>query len=241
MAVPNNMFLKKPIPPSFLKNPKPPPKEPTWFVSITIYTDGCCSKAKEVGGAAFVAHIQEGSSPTEVSKQCLMVGAKPLVKSTTSRAEIEAALLAYELVKATELLRGPHEHIEYRAWTDSQMVQKTLSEWLLGWSINGWKTAGGDDVKNQDLWKPVLAFPAWGKVDWKWVKGHAGVLGNELCDYLAGIAKESALYYSLNQASAQSHVNSLVVSWAEWFLADHGHAGAMGQVVVFPPLEGDKQ
>jgi ribonuclease HI len=62
---------------------------------------------------------------------------------------------------------------------------KGLTEWLPGWKRRGWRTADGKAVKNQDLWERLDAACARHRIDWRWVKGHAGDPGNELADQLA--------------------------------------------------------
>jgi ribonuclease HI len=69
--------------------------------------------------------------------------------------------------------------------TDSQYVQKGITEWLRGWKARGWKTASREPVKNVDLWKRLDECAAAHQVEWRWVKGHAGHAGNERADALA--------------------------------------------------------
>lgn len=70
-------------------------------------------------------------------------------------------------------------------YTDSQYVQKGISEWLAGWKARGWKTAAKAPVKNVDLWQRLDAEVARHQVRWQWVKGHAGHPENERADELA--------------------------------------------------------
>ena len=69
--------------------------------------------------------------------------------------------------------------------TDSQYVRQGITEWMAGWLRRGWKTAGGDPVKNRDLWERLHAAASRHAVDWRWVKGHAGHPENERVDQLA--------------------------------------------------------
>jgi ribonuclease HI len=69
--------------------------------------------------------------------------------------------------------------------TDSQYVQKGISEWIHGWKRRGWKTAGKQPVKNEDLWRELDRLAAQHKIEWIWVKGHAGHVENERADVLA--------------------------------------------------------
>ena len=70
-------------------------------------------------------------------------------------------------------------------WTDSQYVRQGITEWLAGWKRNGWKTAAKKPVKNDDLWRRLDEAQARHRVNWHWVKGHAGHEGNERADALA--------------------------------------------------------
>ena len=69
-------------------------------------------------------------------------------------------------------------------FTDSQYVQKGMSVWIKDWKKKGWKTSGKDPVKNQDLWQRLEALSEGFRVNWVWVKGHAGNEYNERCDQL---------------------------------------------------------
>jgi ribonuclease HI len=78
---------------------------------------------------------------------------------------------------------------------DSQYVLKGITEWLPGWKAKGWKTASKQPVKNVDLWQQLdtLVAHSGHKIDWRWVKGHAGDPGNERADALANCGVEKAL------------------------------------------------
>ena len=96
--------------------------------------------------------------------------------TTNNRMELLAAIMALEA------LRQPCRVV---LSTDSQYVQKGIAEWLPNWVRRGWKTAGGTPVKNQDLWQRLHAAAAPHRIEWKWVKGHAGHVENERVDRLA--------------------------------------------------------
>ena len=70
-------------------------------------------------------------------------------------------------------------------FSDSTYVLKGLQEWLPGWKKRGWKTAAKKPVKNEDLWRELDTLTSQREVDWRWVKGHAGDIGNERADELA--------------------------------------------------------
>ena len=86
------------------------------------------------------------------------------------------------VIEALNALKRPSEVIVH---TDSQYVQKGISEWLSGWKARGWKTASKAPVKNADLWQALDEAQARHNIDWRWIKGHAGHEGNERADMLA--------------------------------------------------------
>lgn len=80
--------------------------------------------------------------------------------------------------------------LQVTVFTDSQYVQKGITEWIHGWKDNGWKTAARKPVKNEDLWRRLDAAMALHSVGWQWVKGHAGNKHNERADTLAKAATQ---------------------------------------------------
>ena len=86
------------------------------------------------------------------------------------------------VIEALGILTRPCDVVLH---TDSQYVQKGISEWIHGWKKRGWKTASKEPVKNEDLWRALDAAQAEHKVDWRWVRGHNGHPGNERADVLA--------------------------------------------------------
>ena len=102
--------------------------------------------------------------------------------TTNNRMEMMA------VIEALGQLSGPSR---VRVFTDSQYVQKGISEWLPGWKARRWRTAANQPVKNVDLWQRMDALAAQHQIQWLWVKGHAGHPENERADALAnrGIGK----------------------------------------------------
>ncbi len=90
-----------------------------------------------------------------------------------------------ELLGAIEGLKALREPCKVDLYTDSSYVQKGITEWLAGWKRKGWKTASKQPVKNQDLWQQLDEMCQKHQVEWHWVKGHAGIEGNEIADQLA--------------------------------------------------------
>jgi ribonuclease HI len=106
--------------------------------------------------------------------------------TTNNRMEMMA------VIQALAALKRP---CEITLHLDSQYVLKGITEWLPGWKAKGWKTASKQPVKNVDLWQQLdqLVATAGHKIDWRWVKGHAGDPGNERADALANKGVEIAL------------------------------------------------
>jgi ribonuclease HI len=140
-------------------------------IEVEIFTDGACSGNPGPGG--WGAILRAGGKERE------LFGGE--AQTTNNRMELTA------VIRALEALKRP---VRARVWTDSQYVQKGISEWIGGWKARGWKTAAKAPVKNVDLWQELDRLAALHDVDWRWVKGHAGHPENERADALArrGIA-----------------------------------------------------
>ena len=90
-----------------------------------------------------------------------------------------------ELTAVIEALSALKRHSTVRVHTDSKYVQQGISTWIHNWKKNGWRTSDKKPVKNDDLWKRLDAVASQHRIEWIWVKGHAGHPGNELADTLA--------------------------------------------------------
>lgn len=139
--------------------------------TIDIYTDGACSGNPGPGG--WGALLRMGDKEKELS------GFDPA--TTNNRMELMAVI---------EALRALKRPVVARVHTDSQYVQKGISEWIHGWKRRGWKTADRQPVKNADLWQALDAAAAGHEIEWLWVRGHAGHVENERVDALARKAIE---------------------------------------------------
>ena len=133
---------------------------------VEIHTDGACLGNPGPGG--WGALLRWRGIERELS------GGEP--DTTNNRMELMAAISALEALK---------EGCDAILHTDSQYVRQGITEWMPNWIRRGWKTAGGDPVKNRDLWERLHAAAARHAVDWRWVKGHAGDPDNERVDVLA--------------------------------------------------------
>ena len=109
-------------------------------------------------------------------KEKTLMGGEP--ETTNNRMEMMAAIKALEAIKSG--YSG-----DVTLWTDSTYVMKGITEWIHGWKKRGWKKSDKKPVVNMDLWKRLDKLNAERNVTWKWVKGHAGVEGNERADELA--------------------------------------------------------
>ena len=141
---------------------------------IVIYTDGACRGNPGPGGWGAV--LTAGEHVKEIS------GAEP--DTTNNRMELTAAIRA---------LKALNRHCQVRLYTDSQYVRTGVTEWLEQWKARDWRTASRKPVKNIDLWQALDAELARHTIEWHWVKGHAGVPGNEHADRLANDAIDAML------------------------------------------------
>jgi len=140
---------------------------------VEIATDGACKGNPGPGGWGAV--IRSGAHEKELS------GGEPL--TTNNRMELTAA------IRALEALKRP---ARVTLSTDSRYVMDGLTKWIHGWQKNGWRTAARAPVKNADLWQALLAAATPHRIEWTWVKGHAGHPDNERCDRLASAAAVGA-------------------------------------------------
>jgi len=153
-------------------------KEENMSERLKIYTDGGCTGNPGPGGWAAVI-LDNPEEPTELSG---FDG-----ETTNNRMELTAVISALESI---EKKYGAQKPVEIH--TDSQYVQKGISEWMKAWVGRGWKTSAGKAVKNRDLWLKLKALNDEMDVEWKWVKGHSGNIWNERCDEL--VARERSLF-----------------------------------------------
>jgi ribonuclease HI len=141
----------------------------TEIKTVDVFTDGACSGNPGPGG--WGALLRYGSVEKELS------GGE--AATTNNRMELMAAIAAIEAMKTTT-------HV--RLHTDSQYVKNGITTWIHNWKRTGWKTADKKPVKNVDLWQRLDAALKNHKIEWIWVKGHAGHVENERADALARAA-----------------------------------------------------
>ena len=141
---------------------------------IKVYTDGACKGNPGEGG--WGALIVQGDTNKEI------YGGES--NTTNNRMELMAVIKALSLMSSENVVT---------IFTDSTYVQKGISEWIINWKRNGWKSSSKKPVKNKDLWVELDSLNASLSVNWKWVKGHAGHPENERADYLANLGVNSAI------------------------------------------------
>ncbi len=134
--------------------------------AVEIFTDGACKGNPGAGGWGALLQFN--------GKERELCGGE--AHTTNNRMELMAA------IRALEALKRPCRVILH---TDSKYVQQGISEWVHNWKQRGWKTADKKPVKNEDLWRQLDELAQRHRVQWVWVKGHAGHHGNERADQLA--------------------------------------------------------
>jgi ribonuclease HI len=144
---------------------------------VDIYSDGACSGNPGPGG--WGAILRYNGHEKELFGSA--------VETTNNRMELTAVIEGLRALKRPSVVR---------VHTYSQYVQKGMTEWIHGWKRRGWKTAGREPVKNEDLWRTLDQLAVGHRVEWHWVKGHAGHPENERADALAnrGVDKAKASF-----------------------------------------------
>jgi ribonuclease HI len=141
---------------------------------VEIYTDGACRGNPGPGGWAVL--MRYGAHEKELS------GAVP--ETTNNRMELQAVIAGLKALKRRSRVK---------LTTDSQYVQKGITEWLPDWKARNWRTSGKKPVKNEDLWRELDESAAGHEVSFEWVRGHSGHPENERVDQLANAAIDAML------------------------------------------------
>jgi ribonuclease HI len=137
---------------------------------IEIWTDGGCQGNPGPGAWAYVIRSARGVAE----------GAGFDGQTTNNRMELTAVREALNALGERSSTSG----VPIVLSTDSQYVQKGITEWIHAWARNGWKTSGKKPVKNKDLWSEVWQLSHDMPISWVWVMGHAGNEMNEICHSL---------------------------------------------------------
>ena len=141
---------------------------------VEIFTDGACKGNPGIGG--WGALLQYGERTLELS------GGEKL--TTNNRMELLAVLRALEALTRSSKIR---------LYTDSQYVQKGISQWIHSWKKRNWTGVNKKPIKNDDLWKQLDQLAKLHRIEWLWVRGHSGHKGNEKADQLANYGAESII------------------------------------------------
>lgn len=140
---------------------------------VQIFTDGACKGNPGKGGWGTLLRMGEVEKELSGSER----------ETTNNRMELMAA------IKGLEALKQP---CQITLHTDSRYVLDGITKWVFGWQKKGWKTADNKPVKNEDLWRALIAAARPHKIEWVWVKGHGGHPENERVDKLASNAAIAA-------------------------------------------------
>lgn len=142
---------------------------------VFIYADGACSGNPGPGGWGAVM-------------KCPALG----LEKRLSGAESDTTNNRMELTAVIRALRTLKRPCRVAVITDSRYVVDAFrAGWLANWQRNGWKTAAKQPVKNEDLWRELMAAASPHQVRWEWIRGHAGHAENELADRLAVEARRN--------------------------------------------------
>jgi len=139
--------------------------------AVEIYADGACKGNPGRGGWGVILIFNQERKELH--------GGEP--QTTNNRMELTAVIEGLSALK---------KRSRVRVFTDSQYVQKGISEWIHQWKRRGWRTSDKKPVKNDDLWRRLDELRDGHEVEWHWVKGHAGHPENERADALANLGVE---------------------------------------------------
>lgn len=139
---------------------------------ITIYTDGASRGNPGPGGWGAVIASED---------RIIEIGGSES-HTTNNRMELSAAIKALEFISKLE---AKSYKLKAQIYTDSEYVMKGMTEWINNWQKKNWKTAKKKKVLNQDLWQELLKLTKDRNIEWKHVRGHAGIRLNERADIIA--------------------------------------------------------
>ncbi|MDR3538485.1 MAG: ribonuclease HI [Acetobacteraceae bacterium] len=140
---------------------------------VEIWTDGGCKPNPGPGGWGAILRFRGAERELSGSDSA----------TTNNRMELTAA------AEALEALKRPCRIVLH---TDSEYLRNGVTRWHAGWVRRNWRNAAGDPVANMDLWQRILAAAKQHKIEWHWVRGHAGDAMNERADKLATAARDIA-------------------------------------------------
>ncbi|MCO6427875.1 ribonuclease HI [Nitrosomonas communis] len=145
---------------------------------VEIFTDGACKGNPGIGGWGALLKYRGGIWELFGGEE----------RTTNNRMELIAAIRA---LQALASLPVSGQSCRIQLHTDSQYVQKGISEWIHAWKRRGWRTADRKPVKNEELWRELDQLSQQYQIEWCWIRGHAGHDGNERADELANRGVEA--------------------------------------------------
>ena len=150
---------------------------------LKIFTDGGCSGNPGPGGWAYVMVLETFQGGKIIAQD---KGGES--DTTNNRMEITAVIAALRALKTMDNIPN-----KVTVYTDSQYVQKGITDWIRTWKRNSWRTSDKTPVKNQDLWEELDSLAKEFSITWEWVRGHSGNEYNERCDRMTQQAIASLL------------------------------------------------
>ena len=144
---------------------------------IDVYTDGGCRPCNPGPGGYSAVFYKEGKLLDSIS------GGE--IETTNNRMELTGVLTA---IKTIASFPKSHDYTTFNIYSDSSYVINGINSWLANWKLKGWIGSNKQPVKNQDLWQEIDSFltpELKAIINFKWVKGHSGIKGNEMADKLA--------------------------------------------------------
>lgn len=149
--------------------------------SIIIFTDGASRGNPGAGGWAAIIIENVKSTAKAVAGNVKEIGGREN-STTNNRMELLAAIRALSQVA----ISFPEEkNLSILIYTDSSYVINGITKWMKGWMKNNWTTSAKKEVLNQDLWQELSGLIEGREIKWEYLKGHAGIVGNERCDQIA--------------------------------------------------------
>jgi ribonuclease HI len=133
---------------------------------VQIFTDGACSGNPGPGGWGAVLKFNGAEKELKGGES----------NTTNNRMELMAAISALEALK---------RDCTVKLYTDSNYLREGITKWIHRWRRNGWRTADKKPVKNAELWQRLDEALLNHRIQWHWVRGHAGHAENERADALA--------------------------------------------------------
>lgn len=200
--------------------------QPAATQSNTLYVDGACRGNPGKGGWGVYVEYADGQTAD-------FCGGEP--HTTNNRMELMAAI---------EGLARTDAQIAATVWTDSSYVQKGISEWIHNWKKKNWRKSDGAAVINADLWQKLDQLSQNRKIDWRWIKGHAGHAGNEKADQLANQGLETqgaSLAFATNKAQTiASEITPKIPSITKVAKTSSNPPSTSLMDLLLPPEESDQ-